>query len=341
MADQKLGVSAVIVNYESDGLLAECVSSLRSQDLPIQVVVVDNGSMDGSLATAVRCFPEVESVRPPRNLGFAGGVNVGVHYARYEHLLILNPDVKLLDGCVAALVRCLQDPEVGVAGPRVQLMSSDITEYGSTIDVLGHPISLSAPGRPLFVSGCALATPRRVFERLGGFDERFFMFMEDVDYCWRALLCGFDVRVASEAFALHEGGGSTPGGYERSTGFTTTTFRISLRERNTLAMLVKCYGPSAAVGFGAVYVLQTLGAAIVFGFSGRRRTARHIIQGLVWNAREIPQTLRRRRRIQSERTIPDKVIRARMCRQLIKSRAFFRSGVPRVVEEERPADTHV
>src|SRR5688572_2349971 len=110
-------VSVIIVTYESGNLLLECLESLRRQGMPMQVIVVNNGSGDPSLAVAAARFPGLELVQPPRNLGFAGGVNAGAHHAQSDHLLILNPDVRLDSGCVAELIRELQRPGVAVVGP--------------------------------------------------------------------------------------------------------------------------------------------------------------------------------------------------------------------------------
>src|SRR5205823_10582069 len=185
--------------------------------------------------------PQVKIVRPGSNLGFAGGSNFGAAAARGNLLLFLNPDVVLTPGCVAALATELSDPLVGAVGPPIAVAASDATEYGCTLDPIGSPVGLSQPAAPLYVPGCALMTGARLFHELGGFDERFFMFVEDADYCWRVLLRGYDVRVTTQAPVRHEGGAVTPGGYVTAAGVTSTTFRIALRERNTLAMLLKCY----------------------------------------------------------------------------------------------------
>ncbi len=116
-------------------------------------------------------------------------------------------------------------------------------------------------------------TASELFAELGGFDERFFMFVEDVDYCWRTLLRGGDVRVVPEAVARHYGGASAPDGYVTANGLATTRFRVLLRERNTLAALLKCYASPTLAAVLPAYAAQSLATATALAAAGRRHTA--------------------------------------------------------------------
>jgi N-acetylglucosaminyl-diphospho-decaprenol L-rhamnosyltransferase len=324
--------SAVIVNYESGSRLLECLASLEDQQPSPELIVVDNGSTDGSVAAARAKFPSLKVVTPERNLGFAAGANRGAEAAEGELLLILNPDVRLERGAVEAMSRTFDDNAVGVTGPLIELERSGEREYGYTIDPLGSPVGLSAPADPLFVSGAALMTPADAFAALGGFDERFFMFCEDIDYCWRVLLAGHDVRTCSDAVAWHYGGGSTPGGYRTSKGVETTTFRLGLRERNALAMLIKCYGwPMVAIAVPLALVEQ-IGEAALLVLSGRRRTTLALARGWLWNLHELRNTLRLRRQIQRTRRCPDRALARRMYRGWHKAAVLTKLGPP-VIEE--------
>jgi GT2 family glycosyltransferase len=306
------------------------VRSLREQAALAETIIVDNGSTDGSAAAAVEHFPDIVLVEPGRNLGFAGGANEGARVARGRLLLFLNPDVELAPAAVERLAAAFGSADVAVAGPKVELDRAGTFELGSTIDPLGYPVSLSSPDPPLYVSGCALMTTRDLFADLGGFDERFFMFVEDVDYCWRALLRGRDVRVVPEAVARHYGGASAPGGYVTAEGFSTTRFRVVLRERNTLAALLKCYALPTLAAVLPAYVVQSLATAAALAATGRKQTAIGILGGLSWNARELPRTLALRRVIQSSRTRGEREILRRMHRGLQKLTLLRRFGVPPV-----------
>jgi glycosyltransferase involved in cell wall biosynthesis len=325
--------SAVIVNYEGGDLLVECVRSLYEQEEDVDVIVVDNGSEDGSANTVARLFPAITVVRPFRNLGFAGGANAGAEGAEGELLLFLNPDVKLAPGCLDALRRLLADPAVGVGAPGIHLDVSGHMEYGATLDLLGHPVALRRPARPLFVTGCALAMRKSLFEELGGFDDRYFMFVEDVDLCWRALLQGFDIRVARDAVAFHVGGAVTPGGYERDGRIESSSFRIGLRERNTLATMIKCWGGFTLALMVPAYVIQTLVTAAALRLLGNRRTARELMEGLLWNGHELRRTLALRRNVQARRRTADVDVLRRLYRGSRKVEVVLRRRLPVIVDE--------
>lgn len=326
-------VSAVIVNYEAGEGLLECITALAAQNGLLETIVVDNGSTDGSITAAAATFDDLQVVTPGRNLGFAGGANAGARVARGELLLFLNPDVCLALGSLSVLAAEFADPSVGVVGPPLDVAVAGDVEYGATLDPIGSPVHLPDRGPALYVPGCALMTRARLFHMLGGFDERFFMFVEDVDYCWRVLLTGLDVRVAQTAPAEHEGGAVTPGGYLTAAGVTSTRLRVVLRERNTLATLLKCYGSPLVWIVAPLYALQSLATAIALAAVGRRRTAMDIAGGLWWNFRELPRTVDLRRTVQRSRRRRDREVLGRMYRGLWKLTLLLRFGIPEVSEQ--------
>lgn len=325
-------VSVIIIAYSPGNELLRCLASLREQDVPMEILIVDNGSGQGTVRAAEEAYPEATVVRSRQNLGYSGGANLGAGRARGDYLLFLNPDVHLAPGAVRLLVDGLSRPQVGVCGPVVYQEASMALDYGSTIDALGNPIGLPALRPPLFVQGCALATRADLFEIIHGFDERYFMFVEDVDYCWRVLLAGFDVRVVEDAKASHIGGASAPGGYPSAGRLTTTRFRLALRERNTLATLLKCYHPATLTLVLPLYILQAVGTAILLALARRRGAPSAVMQGLFWNIRHLRQTLRLRRATQVTRRVPDRVIRQRMRRGWRRIELAREVGIPTVLD---------
>jgi GT2 family glycosyltransferase len=327
-------MSAIVVNYQGGALLLQCLRSLEEQPGLLEAIVVDNASTDGSVERAASEFPDVRFVRLAENTGKAGGANAGAAVARGTYLLSIDADTRLSRGFVAQILDVFRDPGVGVCGARVLTERTGRVEFGATIDPLGYPISLPSPGRrPLYAPGHLLATRADVFWAVGGFDERFHTFMEEIDYCWRVLLAGWDVRVAPEATAFHAGGASTPGGYVTSAGWQSTRWRVFLRERNTLAMLLKCYGgPAAAVAIPA-YLTQQAVTAAVLACGGRWGAAKAIVDGVVWNVRELPETLARRRHVQATRRVSDRSIRSRMFRGLVKPKLLLEHGLPHMLAE--------
>jgi GT2 family glycosyltransferase len=341
-------VTAIIINYNGGDDLRGCLESCASQREVSEIVVVDNASTDGSLERTAatsrneasearlsrdrvgrRSRPVTDGVRFVRNAenrGFARAANQGAALASGDVLLFLNPDVRLAAGCAHALAKAL-GRRPGVSGPVTLLEATGELHAGETLNHLGFPRTRRPDEEgPLWVQGCALATGRSTFERLGGFDERYFMFIEDMDYCWRVLLSGGDVTVPTRARAVHAGGGSAPGGYAREGAMHTSSLRLVSRHRYTLAMLVKCAPAAWLVLIVPLHVVKTLATAAAALALRRPRIARDLLATIGWNARQLPETLRRRRATPRTRT-GRKTARERVGWGFYEL-AFLRRGVP-------------
>jgi GT2 family glycosyltransferase len=138
-------------------------------------------------------------------------------------------------------------------------------------------------------------TNRKVFEAVGGFDERYFLFVEDVEFSWRAIIAGFEVSVAHDAFASHVGGASIKGGYlKNGEQYRTSVFRIRLRERNSIALLISC-----APGWWFPFLIPTIIVHFIFVFAGSillgsTELSKSILSGLFWNVKEFRRSIQRR-----------------------------------------------
>ena len=230
--DAPAGSIAVVVNWNAGGLLLACARTLVESGAA-EIVVVDNGSTDDSVARLeAASLPRVRVVLTGANLGYGAGINRGVAVAGPGHVLVCNPDLLLDPGCVDALVGRLEaEPDLGIVAPRLRNPDGSTYVSGrpfpSVRDALGHAfVGLVWQGNPWsgrylqtwwdrgeaadvdWASGALLLVRRATFEELGGFDERFFMFMEDVDLCWRARQSGWRVAVEPAAGAVHVVGAS-------------------------------------------------------------------------------------------------------------------------------------
>lgn len=231
-------VSAVVVNYNAGAHLTGCVASLRAEGVA-DVVVVDNGSADGSVAALLDADPAVRVVRPPRNLGFGGGANAGARHARHDLLLVCNPDLALHAGALATLVATLADhPDVAVVGPRVLTADGEVYPSARAFPTIGEAAGHAFVGllseenrwtrrykRPVpaadvpavgggsseadWVSGACFLVREDAFSSVGGFDEAYFMYVEDVDLCWRLRRAGWRVLYEPAAAVTHVQGVST------------------------------------------------------------------------------------------------------------------------------------
>ncbi|PLS75920.1 MAG: dTDP-Rha--alpha-D-GlcNAc-pyrophosphate polyprenol alpha-3-L-rhamnosyltransferase [Actinobacteria bacterium] len=225
-------VSAVVVNYNARDHMLECVRSLRADGVA-DIVVADNGSSDGSADALQRSDPDVVWLPTGANLGYGGGANRGVARAKGDMLLICNPDVVVEPGAVKALAAALEgDERLAIVGPRIEDRSGTLYPSPRTFPALavafGHGfLGLVAPanrftrryrmldwdhgttGAVDWVSGSCFLVRRTAWEAVGGFDERYFMYVEDVDLCWRASRSGWKVGFEPAARVLHVQGVST------------------------------------------------------------------------------------------------------------------------------------
>ena len=221
MSEVATDVAAVIVDFHAGQALDDCVDSLHANGVT-DIVVVENGEEGSTLPSL--SGQHVVLVVPKLNLGYGRGVNRGVaatHVRRY--LLVSNPDVVVHDGAVAALVAFLDEhPNVAIVGP--QIVRPDGSVYPSQrvfpnfwlagLHALLAPLWPTNPftrryrsprkdGSVDWVSGAFFLARRDRFEEVGGFDERYFMFAEDMALCWQMRAHGYDVAATPDALVMH------------------------------------------------------------------------------------------------------------------------------------------
>jgi N-acetylglucosaminyl-diphospho-decaprenol L-rhamnosyltransferase len=231
-------LDVVIVSYRSRELLRGCLESLRAHppSCPMKVVVVDNDSRDGTAEMLEGEFPEVELVASPTNLGFAAATNLGARRGSGPYLLALNPDTAVTPGALDTVIAVLdQHPEVGIAGPRLLRPDGSFDHaakrsFPTPLSALGHFTGVGrrdgsgrlaayrAPevesGRVDAVNGAFMLMRRPAFERLGGFDEGYWMYMEDLDLAYTLGRAGLITWYEPAARVMHVKAGTTGG--ERS-----------------------------------------------------------------------------------------------------------------------------
>jgi N-acetylglucosaminyl-diphospho-decaprenol L-rhamnosyltransferase len=235
-------ISAVVVDHDAGPLLRGCVHSLLTEGAS-SVVVVENGAPGSAAAALEELLVEgpvapVHLVQPGRNLGFGAGVNRGLAALAGaspppDWVLVSNPDLVVHPGALDALRRALEaNPAWAVVGPRIYTETGDVypsvRTFPSFTDAAGHALlALFNPDNPFtrrynpgtpegevvaragWVSGSCFLARRSALEELGGFDEVYFMYAEDMDLCWRAHHAGWGVGFAGGAEVTHVQGVST------------------------------------------------------------------------------------------------------------------------------------
>jgi N-acetylglucosaminyl-diphospho-decaprenol L-rhamnosyltransferase len=220
-------VSALVVSYNTRALLLESLASLDQDH--VEMVVVDNASADGSADAVEQRYPSVRLFRSATNVGFAAAVNLAACRSSGEHLLLLNPDATLQRGALDALEQFLDDhPRAAAVG--AALVYADGRAQDSAFRFPGlaqialdlFPIPrlagsrvngrVRAGDRPVRIHhplGACMLIRRDAWQAVGPFDEGYFMYVEEVDWCRRALATGWEVWHHPGAIAVHRGGQST------------------------------------------------------------------------------------------------------------------------------------
>jgi N-acetylglucosaminyl-diphospho-decaprenol L-rhamnosyltransferase len=227
--------AAVVVNYNYGDLLEPCVRSIldeTSAGLP-DVVVVDNGSTDGSAQRLSAALPGVRVVAAPGNVGYARGANLGIAATGAPVVAVLNGDVELAPGVAAAMIAAIEaDPRLGAVGPRVLNLDGSVypsarSDPGLFVAAAHAVFGLVWRTNPWtrryrqldvdptrarevdWVSGAAVWLRREALDDVGGWDERYFMYMEDVDLCLRLRRAGWRVEYQPSGEVVHVQGAST------------------------------------------------------------------------------------------------------------------------------------
>ena len=222
-----------IINYNTRDLLRDCLHSVVSEN-PAEIIVVDNASTDGSAEMVEAEFPPIKLIHLSENPGYGAAANRAIMSSRAEHILLLNSDTCLKPGSLQALSDYLEANEfAAVVGPRV--LNPDGTLQRSAFHfptpvhiflylfklysfirytpLLRHRSLQELPGASAktvpWVLGAALAFRRSAFDSVGGFDESFFMYFEEVDLCYRLTQQGWQIHFAPVTEIVHVGGAST------------------------------------------------------------------------------------------------------------------------------------
>lgn len=210
-------LSVVIPNWNGKQLLRTCLKSLQAQTLKnVEIIVVDNGSVDGSRQYLQRYFPSVKVISLDKNYGFAKAVNIGIKASNAKMVTLINNDTEVDKNCLKYLYQAAKaHPKVGfVAAKMLNYYDRDkIDSAGDYIDVVGHANNIglgeldgpkfNKAGKVFLVTGGGGLFKKTVFEKVGYLDEDYFAYFEDVDLCLRAQLVGFKGYFEPKAKIYH------------------------------------------------------------------------------------------------------------------------------------------
>jgi len=294
-----LGV--VVLAYGDEPWLAACVASvLASRDVDVDLAVVDNGCTPSDLAP-VEGRDDVRIVRPGTNTGFAGGCNLGARHVGGEFLALVNSDCLVEPGTLAALAAEARDPGVGpvMASIRFADRPAVLNSAGNPVHVLGtcwaggieEPETRTAPYDVAGASGACVLLRRALWDRLAGFDETYFAYLEDTELSLRCWRLGLAARCVPTARALHH--------YE----FSRNPRKMYLLERNRLVMVTTLWSARALLLLAPL--LLALEVAL-FGLATAQGWRREKVEGWRWVLGHRAHLRARRRVLAAERQVPQR-----------------------------------
>ncbi|MGA9351106.1 MAG: glycosyltransferase family 2 protein [Anaerolineae bacterium] len=301
--------SVVIVTYEGLRYLEGCLHSVfREAGQDCEVIVVDNGSTDGSPDLIEKRFPEVTLVRNSENRGFAAACNQGAEMAAGRVLVFLNQDTRVEPGWLLVLVRRLNEGgSVGLTTSKVLLMSQPdrIHLCGQAVHYTGlvfgrgflSPASdMATPQEVGAVAGTSFALRREVWEELGGFDETFYMYYEETDLSWRAQLAGYKCFYVPDSVVYHD---------YRPCRSNPSRLYYSMCNRY-ITLLKNWRGPTLILLVPALLLAELIewGLALAYGWRGVQAKVR----ANFWVITHLREISRLHARTQAGRKVPDAAI---------------------------------
>ena len=318
-------VEIIIPHYRGDVMLERCITSLAQTTYrEHSICIVDNLSgEDAANEKLKQRFSSLRILQMSYNAGFAGGCNTALALSSADYVVFMNDDAVVEPDWLEPLVEAAEaDRKVAALQPKIlslqhHRLGRNVFDYaggaGGLIDRLGYPYCYGRTvhgtesdrgqydhvSRIFWASGVAMFARRSVITELGGFDEDFFMHMEEIDLCWRLLLNGYRIASVPASVVYHEGGASLA---------KNSPEKTYLNHRNNLAMLLKNRStPNLFWIFPLRLVLE--GAAIVYylfaGGPGSIGKAVGVLRAMVDNAAALSKTLRKRAKVQKSRQQPD------------------------------------
>jgi GT2 family glycosyltransferase len=316
-------VSIIVLNWNGEKYLNDCFTSLENQTYSnFEIILVDNGSEDGSVKFVRKNFPRIKIVENKKNLGFAEGNNRGIKLAKGEYIFILNNDTKIDKNCLERLVEVTErDNKIGMSSPKILFLKNP-----QLINSVGIKIYFDGMSRArgemeidkgqynqveeiLLPSGCAALYRKKMLDEIGLFDENFFAYCEDTDLGLRGRLADWKAILVPSAIVYHHWSG-TVGKY--------SNFKAFLVERNHFWVALKNF-PLTLLFLLPFYTILRY-CFLIYGILTRRGPGAKfqyskfklffiLIKAYIFALKGMPTILRKRSLIQKNKKLTDKEIR--------------------------------
>jgi len=316
-------ISVIIVNWNGKKHLSYCLPSLEKIDYPnFEVIVIDNGSTDGSVEYVKKNFPKVKIIQNRKNLGFAKANNIGFEKAKGEYILLLNNDTEVAPAFLTKLVDAMKrDKKIGAIQPKIVLMDSGKLQAGGAfLTNTGFLYHFGYGKDPtdrkynqqmeiFSANGSCILVKREVIEKVGLFDPDFFCYFEETDFCWRVWLAGYKIVYVPGSVIYHKGA--------QTAKRLKSSFVNYHSFKNRIASLIKNLGLAELFKTMPTHLLFCRLAFFAFLVMGKFSNAWAIQKAIGWNFLHLGKTLEKRKRIQDKiRKISDRELMSRIKRSV-------------------------
>ena len=230
-------ISVIIVNYNGKKLLENCLESLFKTDYNnFEVILVDNNSTDGSMEFVTKNYPKIIVIKLDSNKGFAEPNNIGAKIAKGEHLLFLNNDTVTTTNFISEMTKVLEkDEKIAICQSLLLKPDGGIDSSGDFIDKMGIVYNSKTKTDEIkeisSARGACMLIRKKIFDKLGGFDEKFFFSFEDVDLGWRSWILGYKVVIVPNSIVYHSAG-KTSSNFKPEVAFHGLKNQLSMKITN-------------------------------------------------------------------------------------------------------------
>ncbi len=335
-------VSIIIVHYGDIKYLKRCLTSIFKNTsctkISVEIVIVSNKSLIamGEIEDIPASFKgKIKVIHSTKNLGYAGSINLGLKHSMGSVIVILNNDIEVTPGWLESLIECLaQDEEIaGCQGKILSLSDKDrfdvagaagayLDKYGYTFfrgrifDVLEKDSGQYDNKIEVFwICGVSMAIKKRVFNKVGFFDEDFFMYGEEIDWCWRARLSGYKFFFTPDTTIYHTGSAST--------GKWQPHKKIYYFHRNHLLLLLKNTSTIDLISIFPVKIFLEFVAIGYYLFKKDIKGAYAVLKSLLWLTTNFVSIWEKHNGVQSNRTVSDSKIKQKLLQRSIVFHHFI------------------
>jgi GT2 family glycosyltransferase len=291
--------SIVVLNWNGVSFLKNCYDSILTQTPRVyEIILADNNSSDNSIDFTKKNYPTVKILKLRENLGYTGANNAAARIAKGRYLIFLNNDVKLDTNYIRELGAFLEiNPKAKIVATKEYSYNGKyFVSHSDGVDFLGYGCTYKE-GKVHIAPGCAFIIERELFLKLKGFDEKMFIFHEEIDLCWRAYLMGVEPQIADKCRFFHFTGGGIP---------TWSVRRRYLGEKNNIRSILKNYSYPTLAFILPLYVSINFCEIIYLLFKGQIRTIKEAyFRAWVENIKDFGEIHQQHKTIQKNRVISD------------------------------------